>query len=193
MRQHLGHADGRFGGGLDRIGAPHPVGDLARLHDHKDEARHPDHRRDLDVALDRRPPARAHIGGVDEQRRLVGPHALERILERRVDRQGVEHRLAAQRPGRRVEEQFGGRVHLGDDVARIQQERRDRQRVPEGFTEMPHAASAMASQASGRSRRVCAGVGRSQHLAPQRRRACRRRPCTSPDACGSPVRPESGP
>ena len=60
------------------------------------------HRGDLDVALHRRAFARGHVDIVDEQRRLVGAGAGQRLVHRRVDVQAVEggHARAALRPRR---------------------------------------------------------------------------------------------
>jgi hypothetical protein len=68
--------------------------------------------------------------------------AAEAFLDRRVDGEAVEDRRALERPGGDVEERFGREVDLGDDVAGVEQKRRDGQRGPELFAEGLHAASA---------------------------------------------------
>jgi hypothetical protein len=160
VREHLGHADGRAGRGLDHLRPAQPVGDLARLHQQQHEAGHAGHRRDLHVALHRRPVAAADVDIVDEKRRVVAAHPAEGLVQRRVDREAVEDRRPAQRPGRGVQEILGRRVDLGDHVAGIEQEGRDGKRGPEGIVHRVHAASAVwPARARGSRRSTSAGAG----------------------------------
>ncbi len=85
--------------------------------------------------------ARAHVDIVDEERRAVLARALERLLERRVDRDRVPDRRAAQRPGGAVQEPLRRGVQIRDPVVCVDPHCRDRQRRPKIEALPCHAAA----------------------------------------------------
>ena len=139
MRQHLGHADGGFGGGLHRMGMRHPARQFTRRDEQDHETGLALHRRDLKVAMQRHTLARAHIHVIDEKRGRGFAGALERLLHGRIDHHAIPDRLPAHGFDRGVQEKFCCRVGVCDHVLRIKQQGRNRKRGPQGGI-VDHAA-----------------------------------------------------
>ena len=91
----------------------------------------PYHRGDLQVAMDGRTLAAAHVDVVDVKRGLGRADPGERLLERGVDHHDVPHGRAAQAPDGGVEERLRRRVDRLDPVLLVEEEGRERQRGPE--------------------------------------------------------------
>ncbi|OIQ67186.1 hypothetical protein GALL_512370 [mine drainage metagenome] len=152
--QHLCHADRRFGGRIDVHRAAHAVGNIARGDQQQDDLWSVVQGGELDVALDRRAVAGAHIHVIDKQRRLVLPHADKGLVQRRVNRKTVKSRRTAQAFGGGVEKGFRRRVGIHDAVVRADQERGNRKRRPDdAWGRNGHAATLAVSRKARRIRR----------------------------------------
>ena len=130
MGQHLGHADGGFGGGFHAVILGDAPGQFARG-DHQNHLPRPAHQwRNLQAALQRRALHRAHIHVIHEQRRALQPRTGKSGLKRVVHRDQLPDRLANRGAGRGIEETFGGRVQIRDPVVGADDKGRHRQRGP---------------------------------------------------------------
>ena len=159
MRQHFGHANGRFGRRLDRVALRHPTRQFTRRNHQHHVFRRAHKRRDLQRALQWRTLPIANVDVIDKQRRAVFSRPRQTFLQRRINRQLIPQWRANHRLDRCVKKALSSRVYIDDFIGRPNHDRRNRHRRPK-IPNTGHAATCpwLDANAAGNSASVAAGV-----------------------------------